>query len=168
MTAYASFRCARAVFALGAICCVAATAAEPSTVQFHGFIGQSYIHTDRNQFFGHSTGNGHFQFRELGANVSWQAQPNLLFAAQAVSRHAGDGDNGEPRLDYALADYGIVSNEQYSLGMRSGSTTRPGTCHLPGRASCCPSRFTSIEPEISAYPWTASTFMASGAAARRI
>src|SRR5258706_2757979 len=125
MTAYASFRCARAVFALGAICCVAATAAEPSTVQFHGFIGQSYIHTDRNQFFGHSTGNGHFQFRELGANVSWQAQPNLLFAAQAVSRHAGDGDNGEPRLDYALADYGIVSNEQYSLGMRAGPVKKP-------------------------------------------
>jgi hypothetical protein len=47
-------------------------------------------------------------------------QPNLSFAVQAAVRDAGISDDGAVRLDYAVADYRVVSEATSHVGLRAG------------------------------------------------
>lgn len=97
----------------------------PDGVQVHGFASQAVIGTDHNNFFGATENKASLGFTELGANVSWRLNPSLQLAAQAVSRRAGETDNGSPRLDYATLDYTIHASENARLGVYLGKIKNP-------------------------------------------
>lgn len=87
--------------------------------QVHGYAAQGFVLSSHNDFFGDST-EGSFDYYEAGINAAVQVQPNLSFAAQAAIRDAGISDDGSVRLDYAVADYRLVSEASIQAGMRAG------------------------------------------------
>jgi len=97
----------------------------PEHAQVHGFVSQAYITTSDNNFWGETSGNEHFEFRELGLNLSIQPTSDIHLAGQVLARHAGNLDNGDFRLDYILADYSILSNQTQSFGIRIGRILNP-------------------------------------------
>lgn len=97
----------------------------PDSFQIHGFASQAFILTTENNFFGGSEDNGTFNFRELGINASWRILPKLQVAAQGVARWAGEGDEGDPRLDYGLIDYTLLSDPKNTWGVRLGRVVNP-------------------------------------------
>ena len=97
----------------------------PDGVQVHGFASQAVISTDHNNFFGATENKASLGFTELGANISWRLNPSLLLSAQAVSRRAGETDNGSPRLDYATLDYTIHASEDARFGIYLGKIKNP-------------------------------------------
>ena len=103
------------------------TSAEMLTdsMQVHGFVSQAYINTSDNNFWGETSGNDNFGFRELGINLSAQPNSDLHMAGQLLARHAGNLEDGEVRVDYILADYSIISSQPKSLGVRAGRILHP-------------------------------------------
>ena len=97
----------------------------PDGVQLHGFASQSVIGTDHNNFFGNTQNSASLGFTELGANVSWRINPNFQLSAQAISRHAGETDNGRPRLDYAMLDLTAYADETSRYGVYLGKIKNP-------------------------------------------
>jgi len=95
------------------------------SVQLHGFISQAYINTSDNNFWGETSADDHFGFRELGINISSQPTADLHLAGQLLVRNAGHLDDDEVRVDYVLADYIIVSSQPRSLGVRIGRILHP-------------------------------------------
>ncbi|WP_417328908.1 hypothetical protein [Halomonas cupida] len=96
------------------------------TLQVHGFLSQAYIVTDENNFFGTSSdGNGSWDFTELGLNASIRPTENLLVAAQVLSRRAGEGDDGDPRLDYGVVDWQMVNQQDRTIGAQFGRFKNP-------------------------------------------
>lgn len=95
--------------------------------QIHGFIGQSYILSSHNNVFGHSTSGagGSFGLTEAGLNASFRPLPKLLISAQVLSRRAGEGSSGMPRLDFAFLDYRLYSHEANQFGIRAGRLKNP-------------------------------------------
>jgi len=93
-------------------------------VQFHGFAAQSFIDTDGNDFFGDSD-SGSSEFWELGFNTLWRPLSRLQFAAQVVARDAGETDDGDPRVDYAFADYAFAQRNTGTTGIRLGRVVNP-------------------------------------------
>lgn len=87
--------------------------------QLHGYAAQGFVLSRHNDFFGDST-EGSFDYYEAGINAAVQVQPNLSFAAQAAIRDAGISDDGSLRLDYAVADYRLVSEASIQAGLRAG------------------------------------------------
>lgn len=108
---------ARVAAALAAIgFCGSASALD---YQVHGYAAQGFVLSRHNDFFGDST-EGSFDYYEAGINAAVQVQPNLSFAAQAAIRDAGISDDGSVRLDYAVADYRLVSEAGIQTGLRAG------------------------------------------------
>lgn len=103
----------------------ASTDSLPDGVQVHGFASQTVIGTDHNNFFGATENKASLGFTELGANISWRLNPSLQLSAQAVSRRAGETDNGSPRLDYATLDYTLHASEHARYGVYLGKIKNP-------------------------------------------
>lgn len=108
---------ARASVALAAICFGAS--AHAIEYQVHGYAAQGFVLSKHNDFFGDST-DGSFDYYEAGINAAVQLSPKLILAAQAAVRDAGISDDGSARLDYALADYRLVSEATTQAGLRAG------------------------------------------------
>ncbi|MES1999932.1 MAG: hypothetical protein V4446_11520 [Pseudomonadota bacterium] len=122
----------RAIFQLGTLlmlaCISTATRALdnlPDGVQLHGFASQSLIGTDHNNFFGQTQDSASLGFTELGANISWRINPKVQMSAQAISRRAGETDNGTPRLDYATLDLTAYADETSRYGLYLGKIKNP-------------------------------------------
>lgn len=98
---------------------VAAQWALPSGLQLHGFASQGAVHTSRNRFHGDSPQTS-LDFTEIGLNASWRLSPRLLLAGQVLSRRAGDMSDGWPKVDFALADINLLTQERYRAGIRLG------------------------------------------------
>lgn len=96
-----------------------------NNLQVHGFASQGFVYTSDNNFFGESSAQGSLDFTELGLNASLNPFPNLQFSAQLLSRRAGEGNDGDIRLDYGFADYSFVSNESDRWGVRLGRLKNP-------------------------------------------
>lgn len=103
--------------ALAAICFGAPASA--IDYQVHGYAAQGFVLSSHNDFFGDST-DGSFDYYEAGINAAVQVHPNLSFAAQAAIRDAGISDDGSLRLDYAVADYRLISESSIQAGLRAG------------------------------------------------
>lgn len=97
----------------------------PWGLQFHGFASQAYITTSDNDVFGNSDQGGSFGFTELGLNASLRPLPRLQISAQMLSRRAGKGNSGTPRLDYGFLDYRIFSQNAHQFGIRIGRLKNP-------------------------------------------
>tara|TARA_R110002049_G_scaffold269759_1_gene446678 strand:- start:2688 stop:3998 length:1311 start_codon:yes stop_codon:yes gene_type:complete len=93
-------------------------------IQSHGFATQGLIFTTDNNFYGDSD-HGSANFTELGINASAQLSPRVRLAGQLLSRHAGNMDNGSPRVDYALLDISLLSSSQRNLGLYLGRVKSP-------------------------------------------
>ena len=97
----------------------------PGDFQIHGFASQAYISTSNNDVFGNSDNGGTFGFTEAGLNASVRPLPRLQLSAQVLSRRAGEGNTGMPRLDYAVFDYRLYSHEVNQFGIRVGRLKNP-------------------------------------------
>ncbi|MGH8487534.1 MAG: hypothetical protein ACREXS_01325 [Gammaproteobacteria bacterium] len=93
--------------------------------QVHGFLSQGYVLTTNNNLFGSSERGGSLDFTEIGVNASWMVRPNLLLAAQVLSRRAGEAAKNEPDLDFALLDYTVLATAERRLGARLGRVRLP-------------------------------------------
>ncbi|MFC4311282.1 hypothetical protein ACFPN2_19445 [Steroidobacter flavus] len=107
----------RLAVALAAICFSGSASA--LDYQIHGYAAQGFVLSQHNDFFGDST-DGSFNYYEAGINAAVQVQPNLSFAVQAAVRDAGISDDGSVRLDYAVADYRLLSEATVQAGFRAG------------------------------------------------
>lgn len=92
--------------------------------QIHGFASQAFTLTNDNEYFGHTT-DGSFGYTELGINASFRPIPRLLLSAQALSRRAGEVDDGAIRLDYGFADFTALTDEDRRWGIRLGKIKNP-------------------------------------------
>ena len=97
------------------------------TLQVHGFLSQALVVTDDNNFFGQSSQDeGSLEFTEIGLNVSLRPHQDVLVAAQVLSRQAGgDSSDAEPKLDYGLVDYQIISDQERTFGIQLGRFKNP-------------------------------------------
>ena len=94
-------------------------------VQVHGFASQGIVSSTDNNFYGDSSHNISFDFREVGINASYRPRPNLQFSAQVINLDAGDVSENGLLLDYALVDYTISSTEDMQFGIRLGRVKNP-------------------------------------------
>lgn len=97
----------------------------PADLQIHGFASQAYITTSDNDVFGNSDNGGSFGLTESGLNASVRPLPRVLLSAQVLSRRAGEGNTGMPRLDFGFLDYRIYSHEANQFGIRFGRLKNP-------------------------------------------
>lgn len=103
------------------------TAALPDNIQIQGFASQAFISTSDNDVFGNTDnfGGGNFGFTEVGLNALYRMLPRLQFSAQVLSRRAGEGNSGSPRLDFGFFDYRLYSHETNQFGVRVGRLKNP-------------------------------------------
>jgi hypothetical protein len=122
-------RCIEAAFwiFLGALPSAATQALEwaDGRLQLHGYLSQGAVYTTDNNFYGHTDDDISLEFREVGLNISARPFSNLRLSAQGTSRWAGEMDNGEPWLDFALADFTFLSDENMRAGIRLGRIKNP-------------------------------------------
>lgn len=97
------------------------------TLQVHGFLSQALVVTDDNNFFGQSSQDeGSIEFTEIGLNVSLRPHQDVLVAAQVLSRRAGgNSSDAEPKLDYGLIDYQMISDQERTFGVQLGRIKNP-------------------------------------------
>jgi hypothetical protein len=93
-------------------------------VQIHGFGSQAAVRTSDNRWFGNSPDTS-FDFTEFGLNASARLDPRLLLAGQVLLRRAGAMYNGDPVLDYGLADLTLRSSTESRFGVRLGRIKNP-------------------------------------------
>ncbi len=97
----------------------------PDYLQIHGFASQAFISTSDNDVFGDTDDDGSFGFTEAGLNALLRPLPRLQLSAQVLSRRAGEGNSGTPRLDFGFADYRLYSHETNQFGIRVGRLKNP-------------------------------------------
>ncbi len=123
-----SFRIRWPLAVLAGFACQPTQATEVmDTLQVHGFISQAWLISDANDFFGPSSeGGGSYQYTELGANLSFRPHPDVLVAAQVLSRRAG-GETSDlrPVLDHGVIDYEWRSDNDRRLGVQVGRFKNP-------------------------------------------
>lgn len=123
-----SFRVRWSLAALAGLACQPAQAGDVmDTLQVHGFISQAWLISDDNDFFGPSSeSGGSYQYTELGANLSFRPHPDVLVAAQVLSRRAGgEGSDLQPVLDHGVIDYEWFSGTERRLGLQLGRFKNP-------------------------------------------
>jgi len=116
---------------LSSMSCLAQTQAaprEPLNMQLHGFANQGYIKTDENQFFGNSE-EGSWEFTDIGVGASSKLTNSLQVSAQALYRRAGKTSPDGIKVDYALADWSLINNADFGLGVRAGRIKNPFGFH---------------------------------------
>jgi hypothetical protein len=92
--------------------------------QAHGFLTQGYVRTTENSFFGDSE-SGSWDFRELGINASYRANPMVMVSAQILSRKAGKMYDSSPILDYGQLDLTAYDSEHGRFGTILGRFKNP-------------------------------------------
>lgn len=87
--------------------------------QIHGFLAQGFVLSEGNNLYGDST-NGSFDYCEAGLNGTFTLTQRLLVSAQGLIREAGETDDGQPRIDFAFADYRFLQEGDAAFGTRVG------------------------------------------------
>ena len=97
-----------------------------STAQVHAFGSQSWLKSNRNDFFGPtSSSGGSWDFTELGINGSIRPLNNLQLSGQIIGRRAGESDRGSVDVDYLFADLNIRASDTGLFGTRVGRVKNP-------------------------------------------
>ena len=94
-------------------------------LRVNGFLSQGYIKTNKNKFFGNSTGDGSFDFREIGLTASLRPLSKLQLSGQLLHRSAGEGSKGGIRIDFGFLDYNIINTPAKEFGVRLGRMKNP-------------------------------------------
>lgn len=90
-------------------------------VEIHGFVSQGYLISDRNNFYGKTTGSGTFDYDEVGLNAISSLSEDLEVGVQLLSRDFVGMTNHEVRIDWAQATY----HYRDELGFRFGKVRSP-------------------------------------------
>lgn len=98
-------------------------------VKVHGFMGQSFIFTQENDFLVANSEKGSHELNEVGLTITSQISPKFRVGFQLLSRDFGDMDNNKTQLDWAFADYRF---RDY-LGIRFGRVKLPYGLYNEGR-----------------------------------
>jgi len=93
-------------------------------INWHGFISQSFVATDENEFLGSST-DGSFKANEAALNASWRANQSLQFSIQGIYKQIGNSKPKGTRLDYAIVDWRVVDTFSHGAGIRLGRLKNP-------------------------------------------
>jgi hypothetical protein len=96
-----------------------------ANLQVHGFITQGAILTSDNNFFGESDDNLSLDWTESAINASWSPWQRIQLSGQLLARRAGEGSEGDVRLDYGLLDLLLVSALDQRFGIRLGRFKNP-------------------------------------------
>jgi len=99
--------------------------ATESQVQVHGFISQALVHTTANDVGGQGGDELGWDLREMGVNLSYRPNADWLLAGQALARWAGETDEGQPRIDYAIVDRTLYASEDSRVGLQVGKVKNP-------------------------------------------
>jgi hypothetical protein len=75
--------------------------------------------------FGNSDKRGSTGFSEAGVNILSRINNRNQFSAQLLSRRAGEGNEGEPNIDYLLLDTKVVTTTKNTFGVRIGRIKNP-------------------------------------------
>ncbi|MEW6678878.1 MAG: hypothetical protein AB1421_13235 [Pseudomonadota bacterium] len=94
-------------------------------LQLHGFLTQTLVHTDANNFGGESEDGVGVDMRELGVNISFRPDSDWLLSAQGLARWAGEMDDGDPRVDYAFVERSLYADEAHRLSVSLGNVKNP-------------------------------------------
>jgi hypothetical protein len=115
----------RLITALGGLSIGSASlAADIPDWELNGFLTQGYFYSSDNNMYGQSE-QGSWDFRELALNGVWNPTRDLVFAGQVMSRRAGEVQDGDPRIDYALIDYRVSDAPEGRFGLRLGRIKNP-------------------------------------------
>jgi len=98
-------------------------------VKVHGFMGQSFILTQGNEYLVANSEKGSHELNEVGLTITSQISPKFRVGFQLLSRDFGDMDNNKTQLDWAFADYRY---KDY-LGVRFGRVKLPYGLYNEGR-----------------------------------
>lgn len=90
-----------------------------------GFATQGLSYSDANNFSGNSEHRISTDFRELALYTSLRAGNRVRFAGQLISRQAGKVSDGDPEIDYLLADVSLDNSASYGYGVRAGRLKLP-------------------------------------------
>jgi len=86
---------------------------------WHGFVGQGFVYTTDNAFFGNSE-NVSFELQELGVGALWQPTSRLRLSGQTLYRQAGATSRDDVYLDYGFADLQLYQSSLSQIGVRAG------------------------------------------------
>jgi hypothetical protein len=93
-------------------------------INWHGFISQSFVATDENEFLG-SSSDGSFKANEAALNASWRANQSLQLSIQGIYKQIGNTKPKGTRLDYAIIDWRAVDTFSHGAGVRIGRLKNP-------------------------------------------
>lgn len=103
-----------------------ASAADISSVQFHGFASQGYLRTAGDLYedggqFGRDTNRGSFEFNEFGLNAIATPADRLRIGIQLNAYDLGKYGNDQVQLDWAFGEYQVpVAWDDLSLSVVAG------------------------------------------------
>lgn len=86
----------------------------------NGFIAQSAIHTDGNNYFGETENAISTDFFEAGLVLNGNITQKMKFSTQVLARRAGENDDGKPKIDYGFFSYDLIDNAIWNTGFRLG------------------------------------------------
>ncbi|PIE43108.1 MAG: hypothetical protein CSA50_06880 [Gammaproteobacteria bacterium] len=114
------------VFCSGSALCRAEANKTPIVEQiyWHGFVSQSFILTDENEFLG-SSSDGSFKFSSAGLGALWQPMDSVQLSIQGLYKQIGNSSPKGTQLDYAILDWAMVDEFDYGLGFRVGRLMNP-------------------------------------------
>lgn len=95
-----------------------------SELNWHGYVSQGLIHTSDNSFYGNSE-DVSWEFTDIAVGTNWRPLPRLQLSAQAIYRQAGATSRDDVYMDYALADFTLIQNMAWQLGLRAGRIKNP-------------------------------------------
>jgi len=93
---------------------------------YYGFLTQSAIKTDGNNYFGKSNGKDiSFDYRELGLGGSLYFKNNLSLSGLVLSRDAGKTDNHKPSIDFLKVEYENIKAPGGYINLSAGRIKLP-------------------------------------------
>ncbi|HET8708464.1 MAG TPA: hypothetical protein VFM46_19305, partial [Pseudomonadales bacterium] len=85
-----------------------------------GFLSQTLISTSENNFFGHTDDGLSPGYAEAGLLMAGKLSSALELSSQLLMRHAGELDDGRPRVDHLLVTYRLEDDFDRTQGLRVG------------------------------------------------
>ncbi len=93
-------------------------------IKWHGFLSQSFVATDENDFLGNSS-SGSFKFNSAGLNASYKPMPSLHLSVQGLYKQIGNAEPKGTQLDFAIIDWAALSSFDHGAGLRLGRLKNP-------------------------------------------
>lgn len=86
----------------------------------NGFLAQSAVYTDDNNYFGETDDGISTDFYEAGLVLNGSITSKLKFSTQLLARKAGENADGSPKFDYTFLSYNLIDNVNWNTGFRVG------------------------------------------------